>query len=502
MGPWGSSVKTGAKIDEARQWLQRRLGRWYGAPALVVVLGVLAMALLLWTDQIREQQRMYFGFANALMDFQLKVATSRLWIEEAVAGGNAAVTERARLDLRELAQLSTVLLRGGETENGLFVQPVPDPQVRKRVQEVTRLASEWEMIVEERAEASHISGIGSASDDRGDSVLHELQRRATELDRIVEEDKTADYVRSRRLLAAMVVVWSAILIASVMGLVRRERRRICAQEALQEAKADLEQCVVARTKALASVNGRLCLELAEREKVGLTLRKREDQLQQLSVRLLSAQETERGRISAELHDDLAQSLVLMKLRLGMIENAVRRDLSAAEEHCRRLAESLDEIVENIRSLARGLTPSVLDDLGLSRALRWLADNYRRDWRMEIASSIADVDPLVAKDMRIVLYRVVQEALTNAGKHAHAQHVSLVVAKRGDHLAVRVEDDGNGFNHNENKAENGSARGLGLVTMRERARMLGGSLDVWSQTGKGTRITLLVPARNGNGGCSS
>jgi signal transduction histidine kinase len=97
---------------------------------------------------------------------------------------------------------------------------------------------------------------------------------------------------------------------------------------------------------------------------------------------------------------------------------------------------------------------------------------------------------------VVLYRIIQQALTNAGRHAEAGHVSLLVDRQGDQLSVVVADDGKGFDVSEVVMREPGERGLGLAIMQERARMLGGSLDIWSERGKGTRITLGVPVHNG------
>jgi two-component system NarL family sensor kinase len=153
---------------------------------------------------------------------------------------------------------------------------------------------------------------------------------------------------------------------------------------------------------------------------------------------------------------------------------------------------IDMAIDDIRRLARDLRPSVLEELGLSAALNWLLDNCIRRDQTTVAASIVDVDRLIAPDAQVVLYRIVQEALTNVAKHSQATHVSLRGDRQGDRLSFVVEDNGKGFDATGALTGTVSERGLGLATMRERARMIGGSLTVWSEARKGTRIAFDVP----------
>ena len=145
----------------------------------------------------------------------------------------------------------------------------------------------------------------------------------------------------------------------------------------------------------------------------------------------------------------------------------------------------------MRRLARDLRPSVLEELGLSAALRWLADNCGREGH-PVAAAIADIDSSVPRDAQVIVYRIVQQALTNAARHSDANEVSLRVTRERDRIRFVVEDDGQGFDMSQVVAVGPAHGGLGLATMQERASMVGGSLEVWSAPGKGTRVTLGVP----------
>jgi signal transduction histidine kinase len=472
-----------------------RWKRLYWLPGTVFVLGMLSMSLLIWIKHIDERQLRHFAFANAVMDLRMRAASSRLWINEAIAAGENGV-ERARAlsDLREATRLSDLLLNGGEAEDGLFSPPADTPELRGRAERVRQILSEWTAITRERLGNPEAGRKGSALAERSDELCEELQRRGAELERIVETGQASDISQSRRLFYGLLLTWPFIVMACTTALLRRERRRTVMDEALRTAKSEVETRVLDRTMELRRVNGQLSLELGERKRTEAALRESEARLRHLSARLLTAQETERKRISTELHDELGHSLILMKFRSGLIAKELRQNQSAAKEHCETLSGFIDQTIEDVRRLSRDLRPSVLEELGLSTALRCLAENYGRNGHT-VSASIGDVDTLLSRDVHVVVYRIIQQALTNAGKHAHAQHVSLDVKTQGGWLSFVVEDDGKGFDASEVAMRDPCEKGLGLATMQERARMLGGVVGIWSEKGRGTRVTLDIPVRN-------
>ena len=496
-------MEAGVRRNEERTAAQKSLGRWYWMPAIVCVLGVLSVATLIWIDQISQRQRMHFGFANALMNLRRRAAMSHLWLEESIAGGkNGNALERAWSDLREATRLSEILLNGGESEHGLIVPPLKDPDLRKRAEDLGRLLSEWDMNARERYGRPEAGREGSVLENRSDEIFDDLQRRAEELETFVKEEHASDYANSRRLTFGIILAWSSILVASTTGLWHRERRRRHAEEALLSAKDEFEMRVAERTGELRGLNEQLDLELDKRKRTEEALRESEGQIRDLSARLLTALETERRRIGIELHDEMGHALVVAKLRLGLIEKELTEDRSAASEMCKNLSQFIDQVIEDVRRLSRDLRPSVLEDLGLSAALRWLVNGCISNAQTNVEFGIIDVDPLVSRNAQVVIYRIIQEALTNVRKHAQAKRVSVHVERHGDRLSFVVEDDGRGFDVQEAVMDvqeavmkDASERGFGLAVMQERARMLGGSLSVWSEAGKGSRITLDVPVQN-------
>ncbi|MEE8397566.1 MAG: ethylbenzene dehydrogenase-related protein [Desulfobacterales bacterium] len=266
--------------------------------------------------------------------------------------------------------------------------------------------------------------------------------------------------------------------------------------ALQKAHDQLESRVAERTAELAEALDTMRLEITERQRVATALRESEIRLHDLSSHLLTAQETERRRVSLELHDELGQSLTVLKLQLRSIERQLPEDQETRKAECEEALAFIDQILENVRRLSRDLSPSIIEDLGLTAALRWLTDEFARHANIVISPEIPDIDALFSPDAQIMLYRLFQEALTNIGKHAEAKHVAARIEKAEGEVSFLIEDDGRGFDLHQVMSRGPSERSMGLAAMNERARMLGGDLEIHTEVGEGTRISLTVPIYQG------
>ena len=209
---------------------------------------------------------------------------------------------------------------------------------------------------------------------------------------------------------------------------------------------------------------------------------------------MTTQETERSRIARELHDELGGALAVLKLRICFIEKNLQPDQAAIREQCKQNLQFIDQIIDDVHRLSRNLSPSILEDIGLTPALRWLIDNFVSHYGVRADTDMENIDHLLTRNDQIMIYRTFQEALTNIGKHAQAGNVVIAVRTGQGRISLRVADDGRGFDVEGLAARTISEKGLGLATMYERARMLGGSLHLWSEQGKGTRIALSVPIR--------
>ena len=212
-----------------------------------------------------------------------------------------------------------------------------------------------------------------------------------------------------------------------------------------------------------------------------------ERMRRLASQVISAQDGERSRIARELHDSTAQSLAALVLQIG----AAARDcpdssLGARLGEIRMLAGA---VLEEVRTLSHAVYPRVLEDLGLDAALEWLARNTEASSGLEIAVSTTGDVSVIPPSAAAVLYRVAQEALSNAVRHAEAGAVALTVDADGAVATLEVADDGRGFDQKEAESRR---PGMGLFSMRERVALADGRLDIISAPGTGTRVIASVP----------
>jgi signal transduction histidine kinase len=209
-------------------------------------------------------------------------------------------------------------------------------------------------------------------------------------------------------------------------------------------------------------------------------------LEQLSARLVEAQETERRTISRELHDQVGQTLNAVLLDAANLATRIRPDDEIGQRYLNNIRSLTDSGINSIRDISLLLRPSMLDDLGLIPALEWHARETSRRTGIDVRVSAGNVDDSLPDAIRTCVYRVVQEALQNISRHAAASHAKIDVRQSNGALALSIEDDGSGFDPRLTK-------GMGLLGMEERVKQLGGHLEVRSEPGKGTTLRVSLPA---------
>ena len=217
------------------------------------------------------------------------------------------------------------------------------------------------------------------------------------------------------------------------------------------------------------------------------LKKAQEQLRRLSAGIMTGQEKERAYLARELHDELGQMLTALRMEAVWIKKRVEAQDPAAADRALTMCELIDKTIEEVRGLAIRLRPGVLDHLGLVEAIEWCTADFEK--RYDIACVFEYTDgPEIRGSVATAAYRITQEALTNVARHASATRAEVNMTATDGHLKLCIQDDGTGFNPDDL----GEADGLGMANMRERANLVGGSLEVKSSAGNGTEIVFDVP----------
>jgi signal transduction histidine kinase len=227
------------------------------------------------------------------------------------------------------------------------------------------------------------------------------------------------------------------------------------------------------------------VDITEQKKLEEALSISHDELRILSRKLINTQEAERKRIASELHDSIGQSISAVKFSL---ENALREPRGETSQpggtYLQNAIAKLRDTMDEVRRISMDLRPSMLDDLGLIATINWFCrDTQSLIPDIEISKKIEVVEEDIPADLKIVIFRIIQEALHNTVKHAHAAHAIIHLKKSDDILELLIKDDGQGITLGSEP----EAHSFGLGSMRERSRLSGGRFTIESDQGTGTTI---------------
>jgi PAS domain S-box-containing protein len=205
-----------------------------------------------------------------------------------------------------------------------------------------------------------------------------------------------------------------------------------------------------------------------------------------------AQEDERSRISRELHDDTAQALATLSRGLDSLITREKKLMKPVKERLEKLQEMADSALEGVRRFSQDLRPSILDDLGLIPALEWLITDLEKSYDIKSKVGITGSSRRLAPEIELTVFRIAQEVLSNVRRHSQASAVEMTLDFGADALTLIISDNGQGFNIPERTSDLAMSGKLGIIGMRERARLIGGTLIVQSELEAGTTITLRIP----------
>jgi signal transduction histidine kinase len=224
------------------------------------------------------------------------------------------------------------------------------------------------------------------------------------------------------------------------------------------------------------------------EEVQLTRDLRGELLRQVII----AQEEERKRIARELHDETGQTLTALRLNLERLAIVPVSNIEESKTQLARCLSLCQQADEEVDKLIFDLRPALLDDLGLAEAIKFYAETRLKTAGIELSLRVTGKEKRLSGEREVALFRVAQEAITNIVRHAHAKSTTIQLQFKTSQLVARIEDDGCGFEVSQTVNSHGSKRGLGLLGMRERISLVGGSLSIISKQGVGTHLKAVVP----------
>lgn|GEM_PF-1309307 len=380
-------------------------------------------------------------------------------------------------------------LRASEERLRVLIESVPDYAIftldaEGRIQSWNSGAERVFGFTEEEAIGQHAE-ILFAPEDRARGIPAQKMLRAREAGR-AEDERWHTSKHGTRFYLSGVLTPLRDSTGALTGYAKiardlTERQRL--EDELRRAHDELEQRVRDRTQELAAANESLKREVSER-------RTAEEHIKSLLKQLVTVQEEERCRIARELHDTLGQQLAALRLGLGLFRS--KADVQAElREDAERMQWIFDRLDSDLNFLAWELRPAGLAELGLEVAL----ENFVREWseHFRIAADYQSFglnDAHLSPEVETNIYRILQEALQNVHKHAKADRVSVMLQRHLDHAVLIIEDDGKGYHADEEMAADN--KGMGIVNMRERAALIGGSLQIESSPGGGTTILVRVP----------
>ncbi len=232
-------------------------------------------------------------------------------------------------------------------------------------------------------------------------------------------------------------------------------------------------------------------DITERKQAEEAIRKSEEHLRNLTAYIQKVSEIERTNIAREIHDELGQALTVLKIDLSWLRKRLPQDQAAMIEKIDVMSKIIDKTIMTVKKISTDLRPGLLDDLGLSAAIEWQSEEFEKRTGIPCSITIDPKDVSFDKDRNTALFRILQEALTNIARHAEATEVNINLHLKDDQIELNVQDNGRGIREEELDGP----QSFGLMGMQERAIMFGGNAVIQGIPGRGTAVTVKIPAEN-------
>jgi signal transduction histidine kinase len=234
-------------------------------------------------------------------------------------------------------------------------------------------------------------------------------------------------------------------------------------------------------------------DISKRKQAEAEINSYQEKLQSLASELSLTEERERRQLATDLHDHIGQALAIAKIKLGVLQKS---PLPEAMSHpINEVRELIEKMIQNTRSLTFELSLPILYELGFEPAVEWFAKHIRAQHGIQV-EVLKDRKPLpMGDEIKVLLFKAVRECMINIVKHAHASEARVIIQRAGDDIRINIEDNGVGIDSSKMDPRSSRPGGFGLFSIRERLHYLGGRLEIESQPGQGTRVTLIVPLQH-------
>jgi len=279
-------------------------------------------------------------------------------------------------------------------------------------------------------------------------------------------------------------------VSGLTGFVLDITERKLAEQVLAGARRQLKQQVQQRTATLSLANEHLIQEIEVRKKVEVELLAQQQKLHEMALELSMAEERERHRIAGELHDQVGQRLILAKIKLDSL--ASKLPSGECETEAGGIETLIDQTIQDIRSLTFQIRPPLLASVGLEAALRWLGEELRADFGLDVEFSDDGTDKPLRYEVRSTVFQAVRELMLNVAKHAGIKQCRLQFTSAESSIVIVVDDDGTGLKTGPPDGRSARSGGFGLLNVKHKIEYLGGSFAIEAKAAGGTRATIRVP----------
>lgn len=233
-------------------------------------------------------------------------------------------------------------------------------------------------------------------------------------------------------------------------------------------------------------------DITEQKKAQEELERSRQDLRNLSVHLQSVREEESTRVARKIHDELGQSLTALQMDLSWLESHLPANVKNIQEKTRSMSDLVNATIESVHKITMELRPSLLDDLGLPAAIDWQASDFQKRFGIRCQVNIRCSETIISKEMATSIFRIFQETLTNIARHSKASQCKVTFVEKGKELCLEVTDNGIGIT----QWQIDDSHSFGMIGMRERAHLLGGTVQVYNARPSGTTVKVLIPLEKG------